>query len=241
MSKQAREDARARARELREQQARVERRRERMVRIGVAVAVVTVLVAVLVAVNLRRGAVDPAAAVPRGAVGTDGGIAYGPAGATVTVDVWEDFQCPFCGDLERGAGGQALRTLADDGRARVVYHPLTFLGPESVRAANAFACAADAGKGRELHDALYEDQPAERTGGYSIDTLVAAGRGAGLGDDYVSCVRDSRFASWVANVGKAGSAAGITSTPTVMVNGTPVTLDRTFSGAPIEAAVEAAS
>jgi hypothetical protein len=62
-----------------------------------------------------------------------------------------------------------------------------------------------------------------------------------LGDGYAGCVRDNRFAAWVANVGKAGSAAGITSTPTVTVNDTPVTLDRTFSGAPIEAAVEAAS
>jgi protein-disulfide isomerase len=58
------------------------------------------------------------------------------------VDIWEDFQCPSCKVFE-STNGSALKALAVEKKAKVVFHPLSFLGPESVFAANGAACAAE--------------------------------------------------------------------------------------------------
>jgi protein-disulfide isomerase len=64
------------------------------------------------------------------------------------IDIYEDFQCPVCAQFE-AAQGDYLEGLIADKKATVVYHTLSFLGPESIAAANAAACSAlcDSAKG----------------------------------------------------------------------------------------------
>jgi protein-disulfide isomerase len=52
------------------------------------------------------------------------------------VDIYEDFQCPICQQFE-GINGQYINSLITDKKATVKFHSLSFIGPESVRAANA--------------------------------------------------------------------------------------------------------
>ena len=51
--------------------------------------------------------------------------------------------------------------------------PLSFLGQESVSAAQAAFCAENQGKFWDMHDAIYQasDGPSENTGKYSVDNL----------------------------------------------------------------------
>jgi hypothetical protein len=70
-----------------------------------------------------------------------------------------------------------------DARGLVVeYRMRCFLGPESVRADNALALAAEVGRFDDLRRALFVDQPSEGTGGFTIEDLLHLGLQVGLSD-----------------------------------------------------------
>ena len=121
-----------------------------------------------------------------------------------------------------------------------MYHTLSFLGPESVNAANAAACSADEGKFLQYHRALYANQPQENTGVWSTDVLGVLGQAAGImSKKFTSCVNDMAYQGWVNNVATAGAKANVNSTPTVFINGKEI--DRNseyFSADKFKAAVE---
>ncbi len=192
--------ARERAAEMRAEQARRDRQRERWFRIGLAVAIVVALVIVGVVVQMNRAETDPEAALPQGVTEPDGGVPVGSASAPVTVDVWLDLQCPFCAQLE-AASGPTLEELAADGEAQVIYHPLSFIGDESERAANAYGCAVDEGVGQEFLAEVFAQHPGENTGFYTDDKLIEIGADVGAtGDEFEQCVTDDTYGAWVGNV-----------------------------------------
>jgi protein-disulfide isomerase len=69
---------------------------------------------------------------------------------------------------------------------------------------------------------LFAEQPPANSAGLPDDRLIALGRQAGAGDEFAECVRSERYADWTRSVTEAASQAGVTGTPTVLVNGTPV-------------------
>jgi protein-disulfide isomerase len=218
--------AKARARELREAEQRRRRRREQLIRFGILAVVAVAILAVGILFFANRPAEDAAAALPAGISEPAAGVAIGDESAPVTIDLWIDFQCPFCRALEQDSG-PTLQQLAADGDVVLVYHPLSFLGEESERAANAFGCAADQGRASEYLDVLFQNQPPEGTGGFTSDELVALGADAGITDtDFESCVQDETYAGWVANVAASQNQAEITATPTVFVDGEMLPADQ---------------
>ena len=111
--------------------------------------------------------------------------------------LFEDPQCPYCRQFEENAGG-LLRDASDGGALAVEYRMRCFLGPESVRADNALALAAEEGRFDELRRALFSEQPAEGTGGFTTADLLTLGRGVGLtSTGYVSGVNEGRYEAWV--------------------------------------------
>jgi len=160
--------ARQALREERARQAARAKRRERLVLIGVGVAVVILIIAIAGIVQWQRSqvsgdAVAPAGVAPGYGKATQGGenglgqgIGIGDPDAPVVVEVFEDFSCPHCRDFE-ARSSHVLRQRVASGDVRVVYYPVTLsqFGEPTVRSANAFACAADQRKAREMHDALY--------------------------------------------------------------------------------------
>ena len=155
------------------------------------------------------------------------------------LDIYEDFQCPICGQFEK-LQGDYIESLITAKKATVVYHTLSFLGPESVNAANAAACSADQGKFLQYHRALYANQPQENSGVWSTDVLGVLGQAAGImSKKFTSCVNDMAYQGWVNNVAAAGAKANVNSTPTVFINGKEI--DRKteyFDAAKFKAAVE---
>jgi protein-disulfide isomerase len=136
-----------------------------------------------------------------------------------TIDVYEDFQCPVCARFE-AINGITLEKAIEEKKAKVVYHVLSFLGTESILAANASACAADEDKFLAFHKAFYTNQPAENAGAINATFLKALGASIGItSDKFAKCVDDGGYYDWVKNVGEAGSKANVNSTPTVFVNG----------------------
>lgn len=137
-----------------------------------------------------------------------------------TLDIYEDFQCPICKDFE-GVNINYINSLVTAKKAVVNYHILSFIGDESVRAANAAACANDEGKFLEFHAGMYSNQPAaENSKEWSDDRIIEIAKIAGLsGKKFESCVTDMKYETWVEKVAAAGYEANVNSTPTVFVNG----------------------
>ena len=194
-------------------------------------AIVGVVVGTVIAKNSSGGSGAVAAAsLPKGVTESGGGITTERAKAGSTgpvVDIYEDFQCPSCEQLERILGS-TFRQLESDGTIRLRYHVLTFLdrnlgNDSSSRAANAAMCAADQGKFGAYHDAVYAHQPAQEGKGWTDAELEAFAQEAGITGSaltsWQSCVKAETHKDYIASVQSASDKAGVTGTPTVMVNG----------------------
>lgn len=155
------------------------------------------------------------------------------------IDIWEDAQCPACARFEQ-TNGVYIAKLITEKRAVVNFHMLSFLGPESILAANALACAADEDKFLSLHSYLYATQGAENTGVWSNEGLISLAKEAGLSTStFASCVNTGKYDNWVSDVGDDGVSKGINSTPTVFVNGKKLDPQtQVFDAAGFSAAIE---
>lgn len=206
--------------------------------IGVVVAVLAIMV--IPTVLSKNKPVSQA--IPATVSEADGyAITFNTEDKTLpVVDVYEDFQCPICQQFE-ALNGKYITSLITEKKAAVKFHVLSFIGEESVRAANAAACANDEGKFVDLHLGLYANQPgSENSGAWTNDRLIAIAKAQGIsGSTFENCVKDLKYQGWVSKVAEAGSKSGVNSTPTVFVNGKEI--DRNteyFSAAKFKAAVE---
>jgi len=204
---------------VREQQAR-ERRRNTMV----VVAVVVVMVAIIGGGFLINAARDSSKDIDASAAGeTDHGIALGDPDAPRQVVIYEDFLCPYCGQLE-SASSDELARLADEGKVYVDYRPFQLLSFDYSRdSVNAFAVVLDAAGpdvAKEFHDLLFADQPSEAgpfpDSDWFVDKAVEAGADE---DDVRAGIEDGEMEDWVADATDAAIAAGINSTPVVLLDG----------------------
>ena len=189
---------------------------------NLVIAVVVGVASIMVIPNVISQKSDVNAAIPSSVSKADGyGVTFnGDLQGVPTIDIWEDFQCPVCGQFE-GVNGEYLASVIAEKKAKVVYHPLSFIGTESKIAANAAACAADEDKFVAFHNGLYAQQAsAENTGKWNTDFMIAFGATLGLtSEKFQSCVKNQDYAGWVENVAKDGAAKNVNSTPTVFVNG----------------------
>ena len=152
----------------------------------------------------------------------EGGVLVGSDNARRRLVVFEDPQCPYCRQFE-DASGDLLRREVSAGAVAVEYRMRCFLGPESVRAGNALALAAEAGHFDQLRRELFAAQPEEHSGGFTADDLVELGRRAGLQDpSYVSGVREGRYEEWVTEVDRAFGEQDPEGTPAALLDGRPV-------------------
>ena len=128
-----------------------------------------------------------------------GGVLLGSDDAPRTAVVYVDPQCPYSRRFELRCH-ELLRELIDDGALRVEYRIRSFLGPESERAANALALAAEAGTEEfdQLRMAVFRAQPAEHSGGFTATDLLSLGADVGLtSPTYEEGVTSERYAEWI--------------------------------------------
>ncbi|NUP31566.1 MAG: thioredoxin domain-containing protein [Streptomycetaceae bacterium] len=232
--------ARERMAAERQRRAAAEKRRRGLIVGGAVVAVLAIAATVGIVVGNSSGAGTDdvrgrAVTPPPGAAGPGQTvIPDGKADAPAVLTVYEDFRCPFCDRVEKTLG-PTIRQLADAGRFRVEYHIASFLddrlgGNGSRRAANAAACAQQAGKFRDYHEVLFANQPDEDDDAFGkrAHLLDLAGKVDGLRTPaFEACVNDSTFAPWVKAVEDDFVAKDIGGTPTVLLDGRPMTvLDR---------------
>lgn len=215
----------AKAAELRAAQERAEKRRRMLMIGGVAsVFVLIVGIAVLVTVFSR----DEVAAPDAG--GSEYGVTIGDPDAPHQVVIYEDFVCPFCGELEAQTRDD-LAKLADDGKVYVDYRPFDLLsgrvGDYPIRATNAFAVVLEQSGpevAKKFHDLLFENQPSESGPFPSDDDLVALAVEAGAEETEVRPgIEDLAMEQWVTDATEAAADANVNSTPTVLLDGEEMT------------------
>lgn len=225
-------DARA---ALRQQQA-AQQQGERRVRLFTRIAWITGLLVIALMVGVTAWSVINSRTVPAspsagGVVtpantGGDGGIVVGPPDAPVTVTVYADFMCPYCGQFEQ-VNGDDLDAAIAAGKAKVEVHPMSFLDAQSggtqfsTRAANAFATVAnhDGPTALKFMKLLYANQPEEGSTGLGDAQLGELAKEAGAPADVAASFTKRTFEPWVEQITQKAFASGIQSTPTVKVNG----------------------
>ena len=183
--------------------------------IGTIVFIVVALAGVVAYSNSSKNAT-----MPGGTSSKDGyGITFN-ASATPQIDIWEDFQCPICHTFE-GINGSYINEVASSGKAKVIFHPMSFIGPESKIAANAAACANVEGKYLQFHTALYEDQAStENSGHWNKDAMISLGKKIGItSSTFADCVNQNKFDGWVSKIEDSAASKNVNATPTVFING----------------------
>jgi protein-disulfide isomerase len=171
---------------------------------------------------------SPLSPTPLALVDPTNSRALGSANAPVTIDIWSDFQCPACDSFEKTVEPDLITAYVSTGKARFVYHDFAFIDQgapdgESQQAAAAARCAGPLFW--SFHDYLFENQGGENQGTFSPDFLSRIATAVGVNRaTYDACMANGA-ADTVAAVKAetaAGTAAGVNQTPTIMLNGKPV-------------------
>lgn len=198
--------------------------------IGAVIAAVLIIVLVVVViVNAERSktdsdgnAVGPTSSLPGG-----GGVVLYQDKVKAdapTVDVYEDFQCPFCKHLE-AASGDEFNKLAKAGDIKLIYHLKTILDQagrdDSLRASNAAYCADEQGKFEQYHKVVFTNQPQEGVG-YTDEQLKSFGPAAGIKGDaqksFDKCLDTGKYLKYAMQAETKSQKAGVFSTPVVKIN-----------------------
>lgn len=203
---------------------------------GIIAAVIVVAVVVAVFVTQANKSGSYGGPVPKGGSSNAEGLRAYPdvklkSGAP-TVDIYEDFQCPICNNLEKTNGDQILQ-MAKAGQIKLQWYLMTFLednmrnAPASTIAANGLYCAADAGKAAEYHKATFAGQRPEQQesqgDSFTTSDIKKYGKQAGIKGSalttFNSCVTKKKYNKYVSATMDNAGKNGVTGTPTIFING----------------------
>lgn len=227
-SRSARE--RLRAERDREQAAK---KRVRTFKMGLAVLGVLAAVGVVGVLATQNGQEADETASDKSAKAAAKPLTEGKASAPVTLSIYEDFRCPGCAQFEQGFK-DTINDLREAGKVKVDYHLVAIVdgqdnGSGSANAANAAACAKDAGHFVEYHDTLFAHQPTEGGDAFadSENLIELAGKVEGLDTEtFRDCVREGTHQDWVERSNAAFTKSEYDATPTLLMDGENLSADR---------------
>jgi protein-disulfide isomerase len=157
----------------------------------------------------------------------------GNPNATVKVEEFSDYQCPYCKLFNDEVEPTLVKTYIETGKVHFTYTPFSFLGPESIKAAEAAYCAADQGKFWEYGDLLFANQSGENKGKFSRSFFVSLAGDLKLdGSAFQSCIDSGKNAQKVQDNLTYGKSKGVTGTPFFLVN------DKLVDSSQLTAAIE---
>ncbi|AYG81568.1 Disulfide bond formation protein D [Streptomyces hundungensis] len=149
-------------------------------------------------------------------------LAQGRADAPVVMIEYADFKCSYCGKFARDTEPELVKKYVDDGTLRIEWRNFPIFGAESEAAARGAWAAGQQGRFWQFHAAAYARDAKEK--GFGGDRLKELAKEAGVPDA-------ARFAADLD--GEAAKAAvkkdqdeayalGASSTPSFLINGTPL-------------------
>ena len=147
------------------------------------------------------------------------GVTVGEPDAPLTLVEFADLQCPFCGQFAVDAIPGLVRDYVRPGKVKLELRLLTFLGAESMRAAQLASAAALQGLGWQYADLFFNNQGQEGSGYVTEDFLREIGDGVD-GLDVDRAFEQSTGSEADALIKRAAAAAetlGVSSTPSFFV------------------------
>jgi protein-disulfide isomerase len=145
--------------------------------------------------------------------------AWGPVDAPVKIEEYLDYQCPACGAYAKNFEPGVIDAFANTGKVRYEIRSMSFIGPESVDAAQATLCAADQNKFWEMHNTIFANQNGENQGAFARDRLKEMASKAGLDSGaFNQCLDSNKYATQVDEERAEGERRGVTQTPSFFIN-----------------------
>jgi protein-disulfide isomerase len=145
---------------------------------------------------------------------TAGYPSRGPANAAVTIVEFADFECPYCGGLY-----PTLKQVEKnyEGRIRLVFRqfPLVNIHPHAQKAAEASLCANEQQKFWQYYDSLYSNQAQLEIAALKQRAVTLQLNTA----NFNTCLDSGRQADAVRKDQDDARKVGVTSTPTMFING----------------------
>ncbi|MFE0647741.1 DsbA family protein [Streptomyces sp. NPDC059534] len=241
--------ARERLRVERERQAKKDRVRRQVV-VGVsAVAVLAAAGGIGYAVvqsnkpsHWEAAADAKTVTAPKNTSGANGTtVVIGKSSAKKTLELYEDSRCPVCATFEQSVGSTVEKDV-EAGKYKIKYVGATFIddgipGEGSKNALSALGAALNVSPDAFLtyKSALYSKQfhPEESDDKFAKDSylLEVADSVPALKNnaEFKKNVEDGTFDAWAMKMSAAFDASGVTGTPTLKMDGKPVTTAGTDS------------
>jgi protein-disulfide isomerase len=160
------------------------------------------------------------------------GFSIGRADAPLVLQVYEDFQCPYCVKFTANVEPTLMDEYVATGKLRMEFQNFPILGNESASAAAAAVCAAEQNRAWNYILALYSLQARENqaeterlnVGRFDAEGLLERAGAVPLDRQaFQACVASGSAVETVVQQHAAGVAAGITGTPGFVLNGELVT------------------
>ena len=177
--------------------------------------------------------------VPGGVDGS-GAILIGNPDASNVIEVYADYQCPYCQRWEQQIGEALSRRALDPASDLLIkQYNLAFLGEtsptldppgSSARAASAALCVLE-GEGPEafadFNASIFAVADSNQSSvQFQTPDLSQLAADAGASGETIACIDAERHVTFVALTTQSGFSRGVQGTPTVIVNGR--TLEDTF-------------
>jgi protein-disulfide isomerase len=188
------------------------------------IVAVAIVVAALLAVLSQLGGSRGSSAEDVGKLYSgipQNGATLGKSSAPVTIYLYEDFQCPVCGQFSRETFPEVVDRSVRSGEVKVVSEPLTFIGSDSVLAARAALAAAEQNRYWPYASLLFENQQQENSG-YVTDAFLKslAQETSGLNTEKWSAdLKGSSFTKELEAAQAKAQSSGVDATPTLVISG----------------------
>ncbi len=143
----------------------------------------------------------------------------------VIIEVYSDFECPFCTRFYLGAYADIKKEYVDAGLVQLSYKhfPLTS-HPNARIAAMAYECARDEGKEELMHDIIFEK------GNPTRDNLNEYAKELSLNiNNFNDCMNSNKYDAKVTQDLNDGIDKGVSGTPTIFINDVKIVGARPFS------------
>lgn len=148
------------------------------------------------------------------------GKTLGSPEAPVTIEVFEDFQCPACKVFTDEIEPQVIDNYVTKGQAQIIFHHYAFIGTESRQAANASMCAAEQERFWDYHDIVFANQTGENIGAFTNRRLEAFAETIGLEmTTFNACFDQNKYKNEINSDFALGQSYGIQGTPSIVIDG----------------------
>jgi len=152
----------------------------------------------------------------------------GDPNAPVKVDLYADPRCSACLYYSQNVEPQIIKNYVETGKVYYTFHFYLVIDlndgtDASYRAANAALCAGEQNRFWDYHDTLYANQFSENASLFTDARLSTMAENLKLDmTAFNQCYQAKKYASLIQNDNAVAGKLGVTSTPSLFVNGTKV-------------------